>query len=188
MKKIRESFASSRVRERVFFSVLFLLVFLASASIFPYTGYTDKENIRTVPDVLLALCLVSGILDDDRHYISLLALIFGALSDFFLTPPTHLSPILFFLGAYFSSVTVNAFTSVNVLTATVASLPFWLARSVTGGLFLLSKAKGADFGYVVKKILVPELCVNVLATFLVYLAVSFVYKKWIRRKGYEVRY
>ena len=181
-KKFHINLSSARTGERLYFGVLFLLIFLLSASVFPYTGYTDAEKVRTVPDVLLALSVVSGILSDDRKFIAGLALAFGALSDFFLTPPAHLSPILFFLAAYFSSVTVNAFTSVNPVTATAASLPFLLARSVTGGVALLSASGGKSFGYVVKKILLPELAVNVITVFAVYLIIGFLYKK-ILHKG-----
>ena len=181
--KENRALSSANLRERLFFAAVFLLVFLLSATVFPYTGYTDRENIRTVPDVLFALCIVSGIVCRDRRYASLLALIFGALSDFFLTPPTHLSPILFFLGAYFSSVAVGVFTSVNVISATVASLPFFLARSVTGGIFLLSAGGDEGFGTMIGKLLFPELCLNVAATFVVYLLVAFICQKAVYRTG-----
>ena len=183
LKRNRSSFSAAAVKERVFFGLLFLLVFLLSATVFPYTGYTGKEAVRIVPDVLFALCFVSGIVCKDRRYAALLALVFGALSDFFLTPPTHLSPILFFLSAYFSSAAVGIFTSVNAVTATVSSLPFFLARSVTGGLFLLTENGNESFGTIVKSILLPELCVNVAVTFIVYLLVGLIARKWIYRTG-----
>ena len=179
----RSSLSAAAVKERLFFGLLFLLAFLLSATVFPYTGYTGKENIRIVPDVPLALCFVCGIVCKNRRYAALLALVFGALSDFFLTPPTHLSPILFFLSAYFSSAAVGIFTSVNAVTATVSSLPFFLARSITGGLFLLAENGSGSFGTIVKSILFPELCVYVAVTFVIYLLVGVIARKWVYRTG-----
>ena len=58
-KKFHINLSSARTGERLYFGVLFLLIFLLSASVFPYTGYTDAEKVRIVPDVLLALSVVS---------------------------------------------------------------------------------------------------------------------------------
>ena len=70
----RSSLSAAAVKERLFFGLLFLLAFLLSATVFPYTGYTGKENIRIVPDVPLALCFVCGIVCKNRRYAALLAL------------------------------------------------------------------------------------------------------------------
>ena len=163
-------------KSRIFFAVLFALGFFLSATFVPYAGApVNGENTRVVADLLFALSIVSGVVCEDRRAISVMALVFGALSDFFLTPPMHLSPLLFFLGAYFSSAAVGVFTSVNAVTAAVASIPFFLMRTVSGGVFLLSSGAGA--GMALKTILLPELACNVTTVFFSYLVVNFLYKR-----------
>lgn len=179
---MKQSLSGSRLKTVCFFAVLFTLAFLFCASLAPYMGISlDGGKTRVVFDLLLALSLSCGMICEDRRAISVIALVFGVLSDLFLTPAMHLSPLLFFLSAYFASTVAQVFTSVNAATAAVSSLPFLLIRAVTGGIFLMSENNGAALGYVVGRILLPEFALNVTAVFLTYLAVKFLYKRFRRR-------
>ena len=170
----------SDVKSKVFFSVLFTVFFLLAASIMPYVGFeVPGTALRIVPDILFSLSIAAGIVYE-RNPASVIALIFGFMSDVFITPPVHLSPLLFFLGAYYSSKAVGAFTRVNCLTATVASIPFFLLRTIVGGVYLISRG-GMGFFEILKTVLLPELAMNVISMFFVYIVVSFLYKRFKRR-------
>lgn len=177
-------YISRRGKERIFFGVLFLLGFLVGASVWPYAGVSfDRGQSRVTADLMYALCITAGMLAEDRRGVSLEALLLGALSDLFLTPPMHLSPLLFFLAGYLAHYTLGVFSRAGAVTAAVASLPFCLLRTLTGAIYLLS-AGGESFSFAVGSILLPELACNVVTVFFAYLIVGFFYKKLVcRRKG-----
>ncbi len=173
---------SSDTKNNIFFSVIFVLGFFFSAAIMPYTpGIGFGAHSKATADLLFALSIVCGILCDNRKAVSIMALVAGIVSDMFLTPPTHLSPVLFLLGAYFSSKTVATFTRTNALTAAVSSIPFFLARAVTGCIFLMAANNETKFGEVLRLTVLPELVCNVIAVFLAYIVVAFLYKRFKRR-------
>lgn len=181
---------SRRGKERIFFGVLFLLGFLISASIWPYAGVSfDKGQTHVTSDLMYALCIVSGMIAEDKKGVSLEALALGAFADFFVAPPIHLSPLLFFLAGYLARYTVGVFSGSNAGVAAVASIPFYLLRSITGGFYLLA-ADEESFSFAVKSILLPELACNVTTAFFVYLIVSFFYKRIVccRKGGADIRY
>lgn len=172
----------SNIKCKVFFVLLFVVAFFISASIMPYVGIkTDKSAFPVTPDLLFALSIVCGIIYENKKTASIMALIFGTLSDVFITNPIHLSPLLFFLGAYFAASAVGVFTKENSVSAAVASIPFFLIRSVCGGVVLVAENPEAKFGYIVKSILLPELAGNVVTVFFVYFIVKFLYKRFKKR-------
>lgn len=174
--------SDSHVKKNVFFTVLFVLAFLLSASVLPYATVPLGENKGDIGfDLLFALSIVTGMVYENRRAAAIIALVFGALSDFFITPPIHLSPLLFLLGAYFGARALGVFFSANAATAAVASIPFFLLRSLVGGVYLSSHATGAGLSEIIRTVLLPELCCNVAAVFVTYLIVNFLYKIFKRR-------
>ncbi len=169
-------------KTRIFFGVLFFVCFFFEASLAPFIGVSfDGGKTHITGDLLFALSIACGMLCDDRRFIGIIALVFGAMSDFFLTPASHLSPILFFLAAYFGAYTIGVFTSQNAATAAVASLPFFLLRLVSGAIYLLSIPDSGGLSALLQSILLPELVCNVVAAFCMYLVVGFLYKRFKRR-------
>lgn len=174
--------SGSDTKNNIFFSIIFVLGFFLSAAVMPYTpGLGFGAGSKATADLLFALSIVCGIIYDNRKAVSIMALVAGIVSDMFLTPPMHLSPILFLLGAYFSSKTVSAFTRTNALTAAVASIPFFLARAVTGCIFLMAANNRTKLGEVLRLTVLPEFICNVVAVLIAYLVVAFLYKRFKRR-------
>ncbi|MBP5245072.1 MAG: rod shape-determining protein MreD [Clostridia bacterium] len=171
----------STKKTRVFFSIVFLLVFFVNASIIAYIGAGSEGGNAVVPDLLLALAAVCGIICPDVKGVSVIALVFGVISDVFITPPAHLSPFLFFIAAYFAKKTVNIFTRTNALTAALASVPFFLIRAFVGSIYVMSEYKESALSEVLKKTILPEFALNVLSVVVMYLIVNFLYKKFKRR-------
>lgn len=166
---------------RLFFLLLFLVVFLLSAAFLPQAAFdASSGGFRVVPDVLFALCVACGLLYD-RRFIGVTALVTGFLADIFLTPPVHLSPLLFFLGAYFAPALFEAFSAKNAFTAALTSLPFFLLRAFVGGVYLVSRHPEASLGEIVPRILVPEFLENALAVLVLYAVVGFLLKRLKRR-------
>lgn len=174
--------SGSDTKNNIFFSVIFLIGFLLSASFMPYvSGVGFGAYSKITADLLFAISIVSGILYDNRKAVSIMALVAGVFSDIFLTPPVHLSPVLFLLGAYFATKAVSVFTRVNAFTVAVSSIPFFLARAVTGCVFLMSGNTETKFGDILKLTIFPEFVCNILCVFFVYLIVGFIYKRFKRR-------
>jgi cell shape-determining protein MreD len=136
-------------------------------------------------DLLFAMSVVCGIIYENRRAASVIAFVFGIISDVFLTPPMHLSPILFFFSAYYAAKSVGVFTRINATTAAVSSIPFFLIRSVVGCVYTVSKNDGTSLGFVLKNTVLPELAFNVTAVFFTYFAVSFLYK-WAKRRFFII--
>lgn len=166
---------------KIFFSAVFVLVFFASCVFVPGIRIGNDSVKPVCADLLFALSIVSGILYENRKAVSVIALVFGVVSDIFLTPPMHFSPVLFFFAAYYASKTISVFTRQNAATAAVASVPFFLIRSVAGCVYVMSENDGVKLSYVIKSVTLPELAFNVTAVFLTYVIVSFVYKRIKRR-------
>lgn len=164
---------------KIFFTLVFVIVFFARSVFLPFPGLNNTGAVYA--DLLFALSIVTGILYDNSRSASVIALIFGVISDVFITPPMHLSPLLFFFAAYFAPKVVSVFTSVNAATSAVASIPFFLIRAVIGCVYIISENQEAGFTYVIKNIILPELAFNVTAVFIIYIIVGFVYKKVKRR-------
>ena len=169
----------SDVKNKIFFSVMFALAFFISCVFVP--GIRAGGRYMVCADLLFAMSVVAGILYENRRAVSVIALVSGIVSDVFLTPPMHLSPLLFFFAAYYAAKTVGVFTKTNAATAAVASIPFFLIRSVVGCVYTLSANDGTSLGFVLKNTVLPELAFNVTAVFFTYIAVSFLYK-WAKRR------
>ena len=157
--------------------------FLISAAVLPYTPETMIPGVNVKADLLFAICIVCGIIYDNRKAVSVMALITGVLCDIFITPPSHLSPILFLLGAYYSSKTVSVFTRTNAFTSALASIPFFLLRAVTGIVFLLSGNDALTFGNAFKLVIFPEFTINVITVLIVYFILDILYK-FFKKKFY----
>lgn len=170
----------SDIKNKVFFSVLFAIVFFISC-VFSQTLGTGGEIVAVSADLLFALSIITGILYENRRAASAIALVAGVVSDVFLTPPMHISPLLFFVGAYYSSKIAGVFTAVNAVTVSMASIPFFMLRSVVSCVYIISENKGANLAGVIRTTVLPELAVNVAAVFFSYIVVSFIYKKVKRR-------
>ena len=174
--------SGSDTKNNIFFAVIFALGFLLSAAFMPYVqGIGFGANSMVKADLLFALSIVCGIIYENRKAVSIMALVAGVVSDIFLTPPMHLSPVLFLLGAYFASETVSVFPRVNALTAAVSSVPFFLARAVTGCVFLMSANSETKFGDILKLSILPEFVCNILCVFIVYVILAFLYKRFKRK-------
>ena len=174
--------AGSENKNRIFFTVIFVIGFIVSASVMPYVpGAVFIGHGRVTADLLFALSIVCGIIYDDRKAISIIALVFGILSDIFLTPPIHISPVLFLLGAYYSSKTVSVFTHTGAVTAAIASIPFFLLRAVTGCIFIMSENSNIGLAKILKLAVLPEFACNVVTVFFAYIVVNFLYK-WFKRR------
>lgn len=182
MDVIEVKISGSEIKSKVFFSVLYVLFFFVGAVFMPYAaeGFQGR-NIAAAPDVLFALSIVMGVIYENRKAASVIALAAGVLSDIFITPPIHLSPLLFFLGAYFASKTAGVFSSIRAVTVSVSSIPFFLARGIICTVFVMSADKKAAFGSVLRTTVLPELAFNVVMVFFVYIIVSFLYKRFKRR-------
>lgn len=172
----------SDIINKIFFAVMFVIMFFVSCVFVPGIRLNGTKTL-VCADLLFALSIVTGVLYGNRRAASVTALIFGVVSDVFLTPPIHLSPILFFFSAYYAFKTVSVFTRVNAATVAVSSIPFFLIRSVIGCIYTVSKNEELKLGYVIKQISLPELAFNVTAVFFVYIVVSFIYKR-IKRRFY----
>ena len=164
---------------KIFFSLAFTVVFFISGAFAPGIGADNKGFICA--DLLFAMSIVAGVLYENTVSASVIALIFGVISDVFITPPMHLSPLLFFLAAYFVSRLAGVFTAVNAVSATVASIPFFLVRAVVGTVYILSENDETELVSVIGQTILPELAVNVASVFVVYILVSFLYKKVKKR-------
>lgn len=177
--------SDSNVKSKVFFSVLFVVGFFFSASFMPYAARDfSAANISAIPDLLLALSIVCGIVYENRKAVSVIALVAGALTDIFITPPIHLSPILFFLAAYFASKTASVFVNVNAATVAVSAIPFCLFRAaVTGSIYIMSENSGLKLGTALKTTILPEFALNIVTVFFVYIVVKYLYK-WFKRRFY----
>lgn len=172
----------SNLKSNVFFAVLFVIFFFFSASVLPFM-VSDKESgkINAAFDILLALSITVGMVYENRKSAAVLALVFGILNDVFISPPVHLSPLVFMLGAYFSSKNLKVFTKANPLTATIAAVPFLLMRSATGVFYLMSDGAQAGLAQTIFKILLLEFVYNAAAVFVMYAVVKFLYKHFKRR-------
>lgn len=166
---------------KIFFSAILVLGFLISAAVLPYTPKTMIPRVEVKADLLFAMCIVCGIIYDNRKAVSVMALVTGVMCDIFITPPSHLSPILFLLGAYYSSKTVAAFTRTNAFTAGFAAIPFFLLRAITGIVFLLSGNDALTFGKALKLVILPEFAVNVITVIVVYFIIDILYKFFKKR-------
>ena len=172
----------SDTKNNIFFSVIFLIGFLLSASFMPYvSGLGFNAYSWITADLLFSISIASGILYDNKKAVSIMALVAGVFSDIFLTPPVHLSPVLFLLGAYFATKAVGVFTHVNAFTVSAGSVPFFVLRAVTGCVFLMSGNTETKFGEILKLTIFPEFLCNILCTFFVYLIGGFIYKRFKRR-------
>lgn len=165
---------------KIFFCAVFVVVFIISCVFVPGIRTSGSRNVICA-DLLFALSIVTGIIYENRRAASVVALAFGIVSDIFLTPPIHLSPLLFFFAAYYSAKTVRVFTRENAVTAAISAIPFFLARSVVGCVYILSVNDGVKFGYVIKNVTLPELAFNVTSVFFTYFVINFVYKRIKRR-------
>lgn len=159
----------SDVKNRIFFVSVLTAAFLAEGAFAPGAN------------LIFAASIVCGILSDDRKFVSAAALIAGAASDVLITPPSNISPILFFLGAYCASKTVGAFTSVNAASSAAASVPFFALKAAVKTIWLLSETDGVSAGTILKMSVLPEFAFNVTAVFFMYIAISFLYKRFKRR-------
>ncbi len=166
---------------KIFFSAAFVLAFFVSCVFVPGIRMGNAGVKPVCADLLFAVSIVSGMLYENRRAASVISLVFGVISDIFLTPPMHLSPVLFFFAAYYASKTVNVFTRQNAATAAVASIPFFLIRAVAGCVYVMAENDGVKLSYVIKAVTLPELAFNVTAVFFTYIIVSFVYKRIKRR-------
>jgi cell shape-determining protein MreD len=171
----------STKKTRLFFAIVYLIVFFVNASIIAYIGVNSQGNNTIVPDLLLALSAVCGIICPDIKGISVIALVFGTVSDVFITPPAHLSPLLFFIAAYFAKKTVNIFARTNALTAAVAAVPFFLIRAFVGSIYVMSEYRESALSAVLKNTILPEFAINVLSTVVLYIIINFMYKRFKRR-------
>lgn len=169
----------SDIKNKIFFSVMFAVVFFLSCVFVP--GIRAGGRYAVCADLLFAMSIVSGILYENRKAASIIAFAFGIVSDIFLTPPMHLSPLLFFFSAYYAAKAVGVFTRTNAATAAVSAIPFFLIRSVVGCVYTMSVNDGTSLGFVIKSTVLPELAFNVVAVFFIYLAVGFLYK-WAKRR------
>lgn len=165
---------------KIFFTIVFILVFFISC-VFTSGIPGENDGISVCADLLLAASIVTGILYENRKAASVIALVFGVVSDVLLTPPVHLSPLMFFVAAYFAQKVAGVFTSVNVATAAVASIPFFLARAVVGCVYVISENEEAKLSYIIKNITLPELAFNVTAVFILYIVIGFTYNRVKRR-------
>ena len=168
---------SSQLKNRIFFSLVFILSFFVSATFAPGI----RLGKYTLADLLLATSFVCGIIYEDRKAVSVIALVAGFLSDIFITPPIHLSALFFFLAAYYGVKTVSVFVKINALSVSVASIPYFFARAIVGCIYLVSTNKDVSLWTIIKTTLLPELAVNVITVFLLYLVLNFIYKKFKRK-------
>lgn len=174
--------SGSDTKNNIFFSAIFVIGFFLSAAVMPYTpGVGFGADSKVTADLLFALSIVCGIIYDDRKAVSIMALVAGIVSDIFLTPPMHLSPVLFLLGAYFSSKAVATFTRTNAFTCAIASIPFFLARAVAGCIFIMAGNSQTRLGEVLSITVIPELVCNVIVTLVSYFVVDFLYKRFKRK-------
>lgn len=174
--------SGSEAKSKIFFSSMFVLFFFIAASVMPYVSESfHSRQISATPDLLFALSIVCGIVYENRKAASVIALVAGVICDIFMTPPIHFSPLMFFLGAYFASKTIGVFTAENASTAAVASIPFFLARTVISTLYILSEDKDAHLAEILKTTALPELALNVVSVFFIYVIVNFLYKRFKRR-------
>ena len=166
----------------LFFAAGYLLLFLYTAAFLPHAAYDAASGtLKVVPDLLLCFSIVHGLLDENRRRAAIMALVTGFLCDVFIMPPSHLSPLLFSLGAYFAPFVFRAFTRKNVLSATVSALPFFAARFITGAVFLLSEHRELTLGTALTKALLPEFGKNVLCVIITYLVIHFLFTRFSRK-------
>lgn len=159
----------SDFKNRIFFIAVFLITFLLCGAFSPRA------------DLLFAVSIVCGIISDDRKGTAIIALVSGTLCDMLITRPQNLSPLLFFLGAYYAKKTVSAFTSTNAVAAAAASAPFFFLRAVTECVYILSETSGVSVGSILKAAVLPEFAFNVTAAFFAYIIVGFLHKRFKRR-------
>ena len=166
----------------VVMAVLYAVTFLLVASVLPMASFdTESGKLRVVPDVLFAMAAVCGAVDENRKRAGIMALVTGFLTDVFIMPPTHLSPLLFAACAYYIPLLFGRFTHKNALSAAVSAMPFFLARAVCGGLFLRSEYGFLPFGAVFSRVLLPEFLLTALAAAVLYYPVKGLYTYCARR-------
>ena len=68
-----------------------------------------------------------------------------------------------------------------VTVSAISSIPFFLARAVTGCVYAVYESDGTSISYVIKNVSLPELALNVTSVFFMYLIVSFIYTRIKRR-------
>ena len=166
----------------LFFAAGYLLLFLYTAAFLPHAAFDAASGaLKVVPDLLLGFSILHGLLDENCRRAAVMSLVAGFLCDVFIMPPSHLSPLLFSLGAYFAPYIFRAFTRKNVLSATVSALPFFAVRLITGAVFLLSEHRELTLGTALTKALLPEFGGNVLCVIIGYLVLHFLFTRFCRK-------
>lgn len=150
-------------RKNILFCVLFILSFLVSATITPGL---NNVGMKVVPDITLALCVVSALMLDKKTA-CIYALIFGTLTDLFVMPAFHFSPVIYFIVSYFAVRLLFVFSRMNASTVAVISIPFLLIRSLVGIFYLLYSYK-APLGKIISKCIAPEFFVNLASVIVTY--------------------
>ncbi len=147
----------------ILFGVLFTLFFLISAAV---TSELNNVGMRVVPDISLALCVVSTLMLDKKTA-CVYALVFGTLMDLFVMPPFHFSPVIYLVTCYFAEKLSFVFSKMSAATTAVISIPFLLLRSVVGTFYLLYSYK-APLGKIISKCIAPEFFVNLASVIVTY--------------------
>lgn len=147
----------------VLFGIIYLLFFLLSA-----VNLTGRDGIANIkPDILLSLACVCPVFCTKKAS-AVYALLFGFLTDISVTPPAHLSPLVFLLAAYLMPKLSSGFSRTSVAVCAVCSCPVLLIRAVTGLVYLLRSYAGSKITELVKFTLAPELAVNFAAVIVTY--------------------
>ena len=111
-------------------------------------------------------CVISALILDKKTA-CIYALIFGTLTDLFVMPPFHFSPVIYLVTCYFAVRLSFVFAKMSAATTAVISIPFLLLRSFVGMFYLLYSYK-APLGKIISKCIAPEFFVNLASVIVTY--------------------
>lgn len=159
----------------IFVSVFGLVLFLLSASVVPFLA--GQKGVPS-PDLLLGLvCASSAFLD--RRKACIFAVIFGFMSDLFITSPTAFSPIVYLAAVLIVPRCLMFFSRHGTVITAVCSVPAIAVRCIVRAV-----ATSAVFGGVPFASLLSD---NVLYTFMFTFASCIVICFVCRRLIYRIK-
>lgn len=169
-------------RELVFFIIVFIAVYLFTASAVPYLGIRMEflsfggrvAQSIVKPDVMMALVICSSILSQRRRTV-VLGIIFGFIIDVTCAVPMFLPLIYCICGQYASKLSFT-FSGKGVVNAVFVAVPLALVKSVASAFYLLGTWHNISFGDIILGAVLPEYIYNIAVTAVVYVLLSLLMK------------
>ncbi len=165
---------SDSKRENVFFTVVFLVYYIISASVVPYLGvrmeflsFGNAVTQSTVqPDLLFALVLCTAILHSSRRAV-ILGIIFGFIVDVTGGVPL-MSSICYCICGHYASSMSRSFSGRGAINAVLVAAPLLLTRLAVSAFYLLATWHSVSFVDIMLGAVIPEYLYNLAVVLVTY--------------------